>query len=90
MIIMIISHCKTSPSLVIIKVSGRGEGDTSPDGAEKCWAAMVEVGFAFLWFLSLIANISLEVDRRKFEEMAELDKKRYVEEAVNRMEGWQS
>ena len=45
MIIMIISHCKTSPSLVIIKVSG--EGDTSPDGAEKCWAAMVEVGFAF-------------------------------------------
>ena len=63
-----------------------GEGDTSPDGAEKCWAAMVEVGFAF-WG---VINISLQVDRRKFEEMAELDKKRYVEEAVTRMEGWQS
>ena len=35
-------------------------------------------------------NISLKVDRRKFEEMAELDKKRYVEEAVKRMEGWQN
>ena len=33
---------------------------------------------------------SLKVDRRKFEEMAELDKKRYVAEAVKRMEGWRS
>ena len=73
-------------SLVIIKAIG--EGSTSPDGAEKCWAAMVEVDFAFLGIIS--TNISFEVDRRKFDEMAELDKKRYVEEAVKRMEGWQS
>ena len=44
-----------------------------------------------LLFGVLITRIFLlQVDRRKFEEMAELDKKRYVEEAVNRMEGWQS
>ena len=49
---------------------------------------MVEVDFVFLGIIS--TNISFEVDRRKFDEMAELDKKRYVEEAVRRMEGWQS